>query len=100
VTRRWSGATTAPVVKRRPCRFRCGRSVDVYTEDGRVIQLDTEPPAGTVDLVPVRDRLYEYLGPRIGWAPKFIPERGWRELRLLHECADLATHNTTERHHR
>ncbi|SEF34353.1 hypothetical protein SAMN05421837_107334 [Amycolatopsis pretoriensis] len=85
--RRWSGATTAPVVKRRPCRFGCGRSVDVFTENHRVIQLDTEPPAVTVDLTTVHLRIYEYRGPRIGWVPKFLPERGWRELRLLHECA-------------
>lgn len=84
--RSWSGATKAPAVKRRACRFHCGRTVDVYTEHGRVIQLDTESPAVTVDLATVRDRLYEYHGPRVGWAPKFLPERGWRELRLLHEC--------------
>jgi hypothetical protein len=50
------------------------------------IQLDVKPPSVDIDLHAVRERLYEFLGPRIGWAPKFLPERGWRELRLLHEC--------------
>jgi hypothetical protein len=87
VTRRWSGATKPPVVKRKPCRFKCGRHVDVFTEDGRIIQLDTEPPAVTADLSTVRLRLYEFRGPHVGWVPKFLPERSWRELRLLHECS-------------
>lgn len=86
MTGRWSGAAKAPTVKRKPCRFGCGQSVDTYTEQGRRIQLDTTPPAVTVDLKTVRPRLYEYRGPRIGWVPKFLAERGWREIRLLHDC--------------
>jgi hypothetical protein len=78
------------VVKRKPCRLRCGRSVDVFTEQGHLVQLDIEPPLITVDLsqAQYRNRIYEYHGPRVGWAIKFLPQRGWRELRLLHDCAE------------
>lgn len=88
---RWSGATKAPKVTRRPCKFGCGRHVDEFrTEWGQPVSLDTQPPPVTYDLAEsqYRHRIYEYRGPYIGWCHKFSPERGWRELRLAHECAE------------
>lgn len=86
----WSGATRAPVVKRKPCRFRCGQSVDVFTDPttGRVVQLNTTPPPVGLRLtVADRGRVYEYRGPRVGWVSKWDPsDRTWRELRLCHAC--------------
>lgn len=86
----WSGATRAPVVKRRPCRFRCGASVDVFKnpETGQVVQLDTEPAPVSRRLTNLdRGTVYEYRGPRIGWVSKWDPaNRTWRELRLAHRC--------------
>lgn len=86
----WSGATTAPAVKRRPCRFRCGSTVDTFKDPdtGRIVQLATEPaPAGLRLTVADRGRVWEYRGPRIGWVSKWDPsDRTWRELRLVHDC--------------
>lgn len=94
-TRHWSGATKAPAVKRKRCRC-CGAHVDEFTEPyGRVVRLDIAPPSVDVDLSADRDRLYEYHGPRVGWTPKFLPERGWRELRLVHECPLPTTYLST-----
>ena len=84
----WSGSTRGPAVKRKPCPFGCGAHVDEFREPhGLLVRLDVRPPSVDLDLSTVDPiRLYQYHGPRIGWAPKFLPERGWRELRLVHEC--------------
>lgn len=86
----WSGATTAPKLKRRWCRFKCGVHVDALkTEHGLVVQLETGPPPIDRNLSGMHDRVYEYRGPRVGWVPKFDPSnRTWRELRIVHECAN------------
>lgn len=84
----WSGAERAPTVRRKPCRYGCGTEVDTFRDEiGLVRQLDTEPPAITVDLDEHLNRLWEHRGDYVGWCLKFSPRRTWRELRLEHECA-------------
>ena len=87
----WSGATTAPKLKRRWCRFRCGVKVDSLRDTtGLVVQLDTEPPPIDRDLSGMRGRVFEYRGPRTGWVSMWDPSRrSWREMRIVHECASI-----------
>lgn len=97
---RWGGTMKPPAVKRKPCRFKCGQHVDTFTEShGYVVQLDMTPPSVDVDLAATTRAIYEFRGPRIGWVPKFTPERGWREIRLVHECtaASMRTRTRTRK---
>lgn len=87
---RWSGSNLAPKVTRTTCRYRCGTNVDAFvdTETGLIRQLNTEPVPITWDLKhpSIRRRLWEHRGDVIGWCQMWQPTRGWREVRLAHQC--------------
>lgn len=88
MTRR-SSVVSAPTVARKPCRHGCGTDVDTFVDEiGLRRQLDTTPPAVTVDLYVEHPRLWEYRGENIGWCQPFSPVRTRREFRLEHECAN------------
>lgn len=68
---------------------RCGAgTVSFRIKVGFLIHLDDHDLPMTVDPArpDVRHRLWQHLGPRLGWAPQFAPVRSWEPLRTQHEC--------------
>ncbi|MDP9144412.1 MAG: hypothetical protein M3N43_06910 [Actinomycetota bacterium] len=68
----------------------CGTPVlefDIHA--GFHVRLEDHDLPITVDITAadVRHRLWQHLGPRLGWAPQFSATRSWRPLRIQHECA-------------
>lgn len=86
---RWSGARHAAApTRRRTCRD-CGAPIDEFrNEVGLAIPLETTRVPADVDITTpgVREWLYEWRGPRIGWIHKQTPVRTWRDLRRAHRC--------------
>lgn len=73
----------------------CNADVLTFTDThGRPVRLDDHDLPMTVDTFhpSVRHRLWNYLGPRLGWAPQFSPARSWQPMRIEHRCDDLNTH--------
>lgn len=84
---------------RKECRW-CGAKVDEFfdEETGLRRHLEPDPLPITVDITAPewRHRIWQDMGERLGWAPKFTPAgRNWRELRAEHSCPDMPKHRKT-----
>lgn len=86
-------------LRRSRCRD-CGAEVDTVTaEYGLDVHLNTTPPPITVDITApeYRHRVWQYLGPRIGWRHMAFPARTWREIRTTHRCGQIEREHESER---
>lgn len=84
----------ATVAKPDTCKG-CGTSVIAFRiHAGFHVQLEDHdlPISADVTAEDVRHRLWQDLGPRLGWAPQFSATRTWRPLRIQHECAAQQQH--------
>jgi hypothetical protein len=84
------------------CQWGCGAQVLAFRSDDDIgphhTQVDTTNVVITADLThpDIRDRLWEYHGPRIGWVHLHAGEGGvarshW-PLRIEHDCPDTPAH--------
>lgn len=79
-------AGTCPDCGTPTIKFRIKVGFIVHLEDHDIpINVDLNHPG-------VRHRVWNYLGPRLGWAPQYSPVRSWQPLRLQHECASHGEH--------
>lgn len=98
----WSGVERAPKTKFTACQL-CKTQVESFdTSYGRPVRLDVTPVSVTVDIEhpDVRERLWEYRGPRVGWCHLFVPRRTWREIRTEHRCDQQREHESKRKNER
>lgn len=70
----------------------CGQPVVAFRiKEGFLIQLEDHDLPVTVDIADpaIHGRLWQHLGPTLGWAAQFAATRTWRPLRAQHQCAVL-----------